>query len=136
MSDGLEPPRREPYLDEMAAGPIRRVAAHLIEVVIWAFIAAYWYVAILYVVWLVFALTRGQIPGKQLLGLVAVRPDGTRFGWFRMLIREIFKQIYWVLTLGLGLIIDIMLLALSDESRTVADRVTGSTIVHASALQQ
>ena len=135
MSDGLEPPRREPYLDEIAAGPIRRVAAHLIEVVIWALIAAYWYVAILYVVWLVLALMRGQTPGKQLLGMVAVRPDGTRFGWLRMLIREIFKQIYWVLTFGLGLIIDIMLLALSDESRTVADRVTGSTIVHTSALQ-
>jgi len=67
--------------------------------------------------------------------MVAVRPDGTRFGWFRMLIRELFKELYWVLTLGLGMIIDIMLLALSDDSRTVADRVTGSTIVHVSALQ-
>ena len=135
MSDGIEPPQRERYLDEMAAGPMRRVAAHLIEVVIWGFIYAYWYVAIAYVVWLVFALMRGQTPGKQLLGLVAVRPDGTRFGWLRMLIREIFKQIYWVLTLGLGMIIDVMLLALSDDSRTVADRVTGSTIVHVSALR-
>ncbi len=135
MSDGIEPPQRGPYLNEMAARPIRRAAAHLVEVVIWGFIYAYWYVAIAYVVWLVFALMRGQTPGKQLLGLVAVRSDGTRFGWLRMLIREIFKQIYWVLTLGLGMIIDVMLLALSDESRTVADRVTGSTIVHTSALQ-
>ncbi|WP_420611139.1 RDD family protein [Candidatus Poriferisodalis sp.] len=135
MSDGPEPPRRAPYLDEMSARPMRRVAAHLIEVVIWAFIVAYWYVAIAYVVWLVFALMRGQTPGKQLLGMAAVRSDGTRFGWLRMLIREIFKQIYWVLTLGLGMIIDVMLLALSDDSRTVADRVTGSTIVHVSALQ-
>ena len=135
MSDGIEPPRREAYLDEIAAGPIRRVAAHLIEVVIWGFIYAYWYVVIPYLAWFVFTLMRGQTPGKQLLGLVAVRSDGTRFGWLRMLIREIFKQIYWVLTLGLGMIIDVMLLALSDESRTVADRVTGSTIVHTSALQ-
>jgi len=135
VSDGIEPPRREAYLDEIAAGPIRRVAAHLIEVVIWGLIYAYWYVVVPYLAWLVFALMRGQTPGKQLLGMVAVRPDGTRFGWFRMLIRELFKELYWVLTLGLGMIIDIMLLALSDDSRTVADRVTGSTIVHVSALQ-
>ena len=114
---------------------MRRVAAHLIEVVLWALIVAYWYVAIPYVVWLVLALTRGQTPGKQVLGLVAVRPDGTRFGWLRLLIREIFKEIYWVFTLGLGVAIDIMLLVLSDEPRTVADRVMGSTIVHTSALQ-
>ena len=115
---------------------MRRVAAHLIEVVLWALIVAYWYVAIPYVVWLVFALTRGQTPGKQVLGLVAVRPDGTRFGWLRLLSREIFKEIYWVFTLGLGVAIDIMLLVLSDEPRTVADRVMGSTIVHTSALSR
>lgn len=119
----------------MAAGPIRRVAAHLVEVVIWGFIAAYWFIAIPYVVWLLFALGRGQTPGKQLLGLVAVRSDGRRFGWGRMLVREIFKEIYWVLTLGLGIVIDVMLLVLSDEPRTVADRVMGSTIVHVSRLE-
>lgn len=119
----------------MAAGPIRRVAAHLVEVVIRGFIAAYWFIAIPYVVWLVFALGRGQTPGKQLLGLVAVRSDGRRFGWGRMLVREIFKEIYWVLTLGLGIVIDVMLLVLSDEPRTVADRVMGSTIVHVSRLE-
>ena len=135
MSEGLEPPRREAYLDEMAAGPMRRVAAHLIEVVIWGLILASWYIAIPYVVWLAVALMRGQMPGKQLLGLVAVRSDGTRFGGGRMLIREIFKQIYWVFTLGLGIVIDITLLVLSDEPRTVADRVMDSTIVHVSTLQ-
>ena len=114
---------------------MRRVAAHLIEVVIWALILAYWIVAIPYVVWLVFALRRGQTPGKQLLGLVAVRSDGRRFGWGRMLVREIFKEIYWVLTLGLGIVIDITLLVLSDEPRTVADRVMDSTIVHVSSLE-
>ena len=119
----------------MASGPMRRVAAHLIEVVIWGLIIAYWIIAIPYVVWLTVALARGQMPGKQLLGLVAVRSDGTRFGWGRMLVREVFKQIYWVFTLGLGIVIDITLLVLSDEPRTVADRVMGSTIVHVSTLQ-
>lgn len=114
---------------------MRRAAAHLIEIVIWALILAYWYVAIPYVAWLVFALMRGQTPGKQVLGLVAVKSDGTRFSLLRMLIREVFKEIYWVFTLGLGVVIDIMLLVLSDEPRTVADRVMGSTIVHVSNLQ-
>ncbi len=114
---------------------MRRVAAHLIEVVIWGFILAVWYIAIPYVVWLVFALMRGQTPGKQILGLAAVRSDRTRLGGLRMLVREIFKEIYWAFTLGLGVVIDITLLVLSDEPRTVADRVMDSTIVHVSTLQ-
>ncbi|WP_423919127.1 hypothetical protein [Candidatus Poriferisodalis sp.] len=94
MSEGLEPPRRNPYLDEEAARPMRRAAARL----------------------------------------VAVKSDGTRFGWGRMFVREVFKEIYWSGTFGLGVIVDIILLVLSDQPRTVADRVAGSTIVHVSAL--
>ena len=93
-----------------------------------------WYIVIVYFVWWLIELARGQTPGKQIFGLVAVKSDGTRFGWGRMFIREVFKQIYWVVTLGFGFFIDIMLLEFSDESRTVTDQVTGSTIVHVSTL--
>ena len=62
---------------------------------------------------------------------MAVKSDGTRFGWGRMFVREVFKEIYWVCHFRfLGVIVDIILLVLSDQPRTVADRVAGSTIVH------
>ena len=34
-----------------------------------------------YLIWLLIVMARGQTPGKQLLGLVVVHPDGTPFGW-------------------------------------------------------
>ena len=135
VSEGFEPPRRNPYLDEQAARPMRRIGARLVESAILALSYVFWYIVIVYLVWWLIALARGQTPGKQILGLVAVKSDGTRFGWSRMFIREVFKEIYWVFTFGLGIVIDITLLVLSDEHRTVTDRVTGSTIVHVSALQ-
>ncbi|WP_420625582.1 RDD family protein [Candidatus Poriferisodalis sp.] len=130
MSDGLEPPRREPYLDEDAATPMRRMAARLVDVAILALSYFYWYIVFAYAAWWLIVLARGQTPGKQVLGLVAVKSDGTRFGWGRMFVREVFKEIYWSVTFGLGVIVDIILLVLSDQPRTVADRVAGSTIVY------
>ncbi len=106
------------------------MGAHLVEVAILTLSYVFRYIVIVYFVWWLIALARGQTPGKQIFGLVAVKSDGTRFGWGRMFIREVFKQIYWVVTLGLGIVFDITLLVLSDEHRTVTDRVTGSTIVH------
>ena len=114
---------------------MRRIGARLVESAILALSYVFWYIVIAYAVWWLIALARGQTPGKQIFGLVAVKSDGTRFGWGRMFVREVFKEIYWAFTLGLGIVIDLILLVLSDQHRTVADRVTGSTIVHVSTLQ-
>ncbi len=134
VSEGFEPPRRERYLDEDAATPMRRAAARLVDGAILALSYLYWYIVFAYAAWWLIVLARGQTPGKQILGLVAVKSDGTRFGWGRMFVREVFKEIYWFVTFGLGVIVDIILLLLSDQPRTVTDRVTGSTIVHVSEL--
>lgn len=135
MSNGLERPRRNPYLDEEAARPMRRVAARLADVALFATTYLYWWLVFAYAAWWLVALARGQTPGKQMLGMAAVKSDGTRFGWGRMFVREAFKEIYWIFTFGLGALLDIGLLLLHEQPRTIADRVTGSTIVHSSALQ-
>ena len=120
----------------MAAALARRLAALALDAVILMSSLVFWYIVIAYAAWWLVALSRGQTPGKQVFGLVAVTPDGERFGWGQMLVREIFKVMTWAFTLGLGIVIDITLLVLSDEPRTVADRVRNSTIVHTSALSR
>ena len=109
---------------------MRRAIARLLDVAILSLSYFYWYIVFAYAAWWLIVLARGQTPGKQILGLVAVKSDGTRFGWGRMFIREVFKEAYWAFTFGLGVVIDITLLLLSDQPRTVADRVTGSVIVY------
>ncbi|WP_428116548.1 RDD family protein [Candidatus Poriferisodalis sp.] len=135
MTDGPRWPHGGARLNEEAARPMRRIGARLMESAILALSYVFWYIVIAYAVWWLIALARGQTPGKQIFGLVAVKSDGTPFGWGRMFVREVFKEIYWAFTLGLGIVIDLILLVLSDQHRTVADRVTGSTIVHVSTLQ-
>ena len=120
----------------MAAALARRLAALALDAVILMSALVFWYIVIAYAAWWLVALSRGQTPGKQVFGLVAVTPDGERFGWGQMLVREVFKVMTWAFTLGLGIVIDITLLVLSDEPRTVADRVRNSTIVHTSALSR
>lgn len=84
--------------------------------------------------WL-YLLAWGQTPGKFLTGLVAVRADGTPFGWGRMFVREIFQRLLWGVSLGFGTILDAGVLMLSGDRRSVTDRVVGSTIVRVSAVQ-
>lgn len=127
-------PQREPGIDVVATGPIRRLTAHLFDGIFALLPLVLWFVAILYLLWWLIVLALGQTPGKQLTGLVAVRRDGSRFGWGRMFIRECFKSLFWVLTLGIGLVVDAAFLLLSSSGRSVTDRVTGSTIVHISTL--
>ena len=119
----------------MAATLARRLGAIALDAAILMSALVSWYIVIAYAVWWLIALSRGQTPGKQVFRLAAVTPDGERFGWVQMLVREIFKLMTWAFTLGLGIVIDITLLVLSDEPRTVADRVRNSTIVRTTALR-
>lgn len=114
---------------------MRRVAARLADVALFATTYLYWWLVFAYAAWWLVALARGQTPGKQMLGMAAVKSDGTRFGWGRTFVREAFKELYWIFTFGLGALFDIGLLLLNEQPRTIADRVTGSTIVHVSTLQ-
>lgn len=142
MSEGFEPPDGDAIPDGTAAALARRLgalaadAAFLMSALVLMSTSVFWYIVIAYSVWWLIALSRGQTPGKQVFRLVAVTPDGARFGWGQMFVREVFKFMTWGFTLGLGIVIDITLLVLSDEPRTVADRVRNSTIVHVSTLQR
>ncbi|WP_419930904.1 RDD family protein [Candidatus Poriferisodalis sp.] len=135
MSDELEPSQPGPYLGVTSAGPFRRLTAHLIDGLFGLLVFMFWWFIFVYLACWLFLLAWGQTPGKFLTGLVAVRSDGTPFGWGRMFVREIFQRLFWSVSLGFGAILDAGVLMLSGDRRSVTDRVAGSTIVRVSAVR-
>ena len=135
MSDGFEPPQNEPYAHVTSAGPLRRLAADTIDGLFLLTALFFWWLVFLPLIPWLFLLAWGQTPGKFLVGLEAARSDGTRFGWGRMFTREVFKRLFWSVTLGIGMIVDAGVLMLSRDRRSFTDRVVGSTIVRVSAQQ-
>ena len=63
-----EPPPGDVSLEDFAAGPFRRLTAHLIEGFFGLVILVWWWLLFPYFLWWLFALARGQSPGKQLTG--------------------------------------------------------------------
>ena len=130
MSVEPEPPPGDFSRVEFTANPFRRLTTYLIDGFFGFLPLVLWWIIVLYLVWWLIALARGQTPGKQLTGIVAVRRNGSRFGWGRMFIREIVKALFWLLTLGLGVIADCAAILLRKERRSVTDLVTGSVLVY------
>ena len=121
MSMEPEPPSGDFSLVDFAAGPFRRPTAHLIEGL---------FGLLILVLWWLFALARGQSPGKQLTGIFAVRRDGSRFGWGRMFLREGVRALFWTLTFGFGSLADGAAILLRKDRRSITDLVAGSVIVY------
>lgn len=66
-----------------AATFLRRLVAFLLEPVLFVLT-----LGIGYIIWWVIAMAQGQTPGKQLLGIRAVRADGRPLGWGMTFVRE------------------------------------------------
>ena len=134
MSEAWEPPPTDDVsLDDYAAGPFRRLTAALIDDFFLLLVLVLWWLILLYLVWWLLVLARGQTPGKQLVGIFAVRRDATRFGWGRMFVRETFRALFWIVTFGFGSLADCGSILLRQDRRSVTHLVTGSTIVYVSA---
>ena len=106
------------------ATPLRRLMAHLMEAVLLILT-----LIIGYIIWWLIVLGRGQTPGKQLLGLRAVRRDGYEVGWGMMFVREVVKIVAHGIG-GIGFLADAVLILVDDaEHRSLADRVVDTVIV-------
>ena len=105
------------------ATPLRRLMAAVMEVIL-----LFLTLVIGYIIWWLIALGRGQTPGKQLLGICAVRRDGNPVGWGIMFVREIIK--YVAHSFVIGFFADAVLILIDDnERRSLADRVVDTVIV-------
>ena len=106
------------------ASPLRRLMAHLLDVILF-----FLTLIIGYIIWWLIVLGRGQTPGKQLLGIRAVRRDGNRVGWGLMFVREILQFVIWPIG-GIGLLADGILVLIDDgEHRSLIDRIVDTVVV-------
>ena len=106
------------------ATPLRRLMAHILDGILFVLT-----LAIGYIIWWLIVLGRGQTPGKQLLGIRAVRRNGDNTGWGIMFLREILQFIIWPIG-GIGLLADAILVLIDDrEHRSLVDRIVDTVVV-------
>ena len=101
------------------------------DVALFALAYLYWYIVFAYAVWWLIVLARGQTPASRSSGWWPSSPTGRASDGAGCSYARCSRDLL-VCHFGLGVIVDIILLVLSDQPRTVADRVAGSTIVHVS----
>lgn len=82
-----------------------------------------------YFIWWLFTLRRGQTPGKQLLGLRAVRTDGTELGWGKSFTREFLVKGGLVGALGSIVLLDYLWPRWDKEQQTVHDKIVSTLVV-------
>ena len=77
------------------ASPVRRLFADVLDAILF-----FLTLIIGYLIWWLIVLGRGQTPGKQLLGIYAIKRDGSRAGWGTMFVREVVKAIAHAFVIG------------------------------------
>ena len=106
------------------ASPIRRLMANILDGLLFVLT-----LVIGYIIWWLIVLGRGQTPGKQLLGIRAVRRDGYPAGWGRTFVRKIVKGV--VHSFVIGFFANAILLLIDDaEHRSIPDRVADTVIIY------
>ena len=106
------------------ATPLRRLGALLLDFLLFLLT-----LIVGYIIWWLIVLQRGQTPGKQLLGIRAVRRDGNPAGWGLTFGRELVKFVIHSLG-GIGLLADAILLLMDDdEHRSLADRAVDTVVI-------
>ena len=89
-----------------------------------------------YIVWWLFALRRGQTPGKQIVGIRVIRDDGTPSSWGYTFLREFVIKFVLVgilsnLTMGAAWLVDYLwpLWDREKKMQTLHDKLLGTLVV-------
>ena len=105
------------------ASPVRRLFASLLDGLLF-----FLTLIIGYLIWWLIVLGRGQTPGKQLLGIRAVKRSGDPSGWGNTFVREVVKTVAH--SFVIGFFADVILLLMDDdEHRSLSDRVADTVVV-------
>ena len=105
------------------ASPVRRLFAYILDGILF-----FLTLVIGYFIWWLIVLGRGQTPGKQLLGIYAIKPDGNPAGWGTTFVREVVKFVAH--SFVIGFFADVVLMLLDDQdNRSLSDRVANTIIV-------
>ncbi len=93
-------------------------------------------VVIGYIVWWLFALGRGQTPGKQIVGIRVIKDDGSPSGWGYTFLREFVIKFLLLgfiseATLGIARLVDYLwpLWDRAEKMQTLHDKMLGTIVV-------
>lgn len=90
----------------------------------WVDIFGYLYGIILPLIW------SGYTIGRRLVGNRIVKLDGSQVDVLNMLLREILASLFYVLTLGVGLIISAFMIGLREDKRAIHDFIARTYVTH------
>ena len=87
-----------------------------------------------YFVWWLFALRRGQTPGKQVIGIRAIRDDGSPSDWGYTFVREFVIKflvggVLSGMTGGIYWVVDHLWPLFDDNSQALHDKMVGTLVV-------
>ena len=111
------------------ATPVRRMFANILDVILF-----FLTLIIGYIIWWLIVLGRGQTPGKQLLGIRAVKRDGDRSGWGNTFIREVVKAVAH--SFVIGFFADVILLLMDDDEHRSLSRPGGQHRCYSESTQR
>jgi len=89
-----------------------------------------------YIVWWLFALGRGQTPGKQIVGIRVIKDDGTPSDWGYTFLREFVVKFFFLgllsqVTIGIAWLVDYLwpLWDREKKMQTLHDKLLGTLVV-------
>ena len=128
--------RVDKSVTEFAGSEISDEAADTITIILIAATAAVLIVWVGYIVWWLFALGRGQTPGKQMVGIRVIKDDGSPSGWGYTFLREFVIKFLLVGTLssatsGIARLVDYLwpLWDRAEKMQTLHDKLLGTLVV-------
>jgi uncharacterized RDD family membrane protein YckC len=72
----------------------------------------------------------GKTLGRQIVGTKVVRMDGQRLTISQLILREVVgKALFWVVTLGIGLLVDWYLVVATPTKQAVCDRMANTLVI-------
>ena len=121
---------------EFAGSEISDETADTLLIIIIAVAVALSVVFVGYIIWWLFALRRGQTPGKQIVGIRVIRDDGSPSGWGYTFLREFVIKFLLVgflteATFGIARLVDYLwpLWDRAEKMQTLHDKLLGTIVV-------
>ncbi len=72
----------------------------------------------------------GKTFGRKICGVQLKKIDGSKLTFATLFVREIiFKTLWWAVTLGVGQLVDLLMVATREDKQTIRDMITGTEII-------
>jgi uncharacterized RDD family membrane protein YckC len=71
----------------------------------------------------------GKTIGRQIVGIKVISANHEKLGLLQIAIREISKSLFWLLTFGVGILVDWYLVVATPKKQSVCDRIANTLVI-------